>query len=117
MRALPKGINQAELPDLAHYRGHGIDRINAWCLTPLCHHRAALTFERLQAQRGEGQHQAVGCGPASPVHRMRPAERGRAAGLVANVESTRAGVNVGNDAAHLAARPVTACRRAATAIP
>src|ERR1700674_4242079 len=48
MRALPKGIDPADLPDLAHYRGHGVDRINAWCLTPLCHHQAALTFDQLR---------------------------------------------------------------------
>ncbi len=30
MRSLPKGIDPADLPDLAHYRGHGIDRINGW---------------------------------------------------------------------------------------
>ena len=49
MRSLPKGIDAADLPDLAHYRGHGIDRINAWCLTPLCHHQASLTFDELRA--------------------------------------------------------------------
>jgi hypothetical protein len=30
MRSLRKGIDPADLPDLAHYRGHGIDRINGW---------------------------------------------------------------------------------------
>jgi len=30
MRKLPNGINYASLPDMAHYRGHGIDRMNAW---------------------------------------------------------------------------------------
>jgi hypothetical protein len=30
MRSLPKGIEPADLPDLAHFRGHGIDRINGW---------------------------------------------------------------------------------------
>jgi hypothetical protein len=29
MRRLPKGVHANSLPDLAHYRGHGIDRITA----------------------------------------------------------------------------------------
>ncbi len=36
MRWLPKGLDPNSLPDLAHYRAHGIDRVTAWCLTPLC---------------------------------------------------------------------------------
>jgi hypothetical protein len=35
MRGLPKGIDPNSLPDFAHYQGHGIDRITAWCLTVL----------------------------------------------------------------------------------
>jgi hypothetical protein len=31
---LPTGIDPASLPDLAHYRSQGIDRIVARCLTP-----------------------------------------------------------------------------------
>jgi len=47
MRQLPKGVDPNSLPDLAHYRGHGIDRVTAWCLTPLCCHQARLTFADL----------------------------------------------------------------------
>jgi len=46
---LPTGIDSASLPDIAHYRSHGIDRITAWCLTPFCSHQAKLTFEQLLA--------------------------------------------------------------------
>jgi len=42
-------IDPVSLPDLAHYRSHGIDRITAWCLTPFCCHQAVLTFEELAA--------------------------------------------------------------------
>jgi hypothetical protein len=49
MRRLPKGIDPSFLPDLAHYRGHGIDRVTAWCLTPLCHHQETLSFGELAA--------------------------------------------------------------------
>jgi len=49
MRGLPKGIDPNSLPDFAHYKGHGIDRITAWCLTPFCCHQARLTFEALAA--------------------------------------------------------------------
>jgi hypothetical protein len=48
MRRLPKGVDPNSLPDLAHYRGHGVDRITAWCLTPLCFHQARLTFADLK---------------------------------------------------------------------
>jgi hypothetical protein len=37
----------AGLPDIAHYRSHGIDRITTWCLTPFCCHQAKPTFEEL----------------------------------------------------------------------
>ena len=47
--ARPTDIDPDTLPDLAHYRGHGIDRIRAWCLTPFCCHKGALTFEQLTA--------------------------------------------------------------------
>ena len=47
IRRLPEGIDPNLLPDLAHYRGHGIDRVTAWCLTPLCFHQAVLTFADL----------------------------------------------------------------------
>jgi hypothetical protein len=47
MRRLPKGIDPKSLPDLAHYRGHGIDRVTVWCLTRLCFHQARLTFADL----------------------------------------------------------------------
>ena len=49
MRQLPKGVDPNLLPDLAHYRGHGIGCIVAWCLTPGGCHRAPLTFEELAA--------------------------------------------------------------------
>jgi hypothetical protein len=49
MRPLPPGINPASLPDIAHYRGHGIDRITAWCLTPFCYHQGKVTFDELAA--------------------------------------------------------------------
>ncbi len=49
MPSLPSGIDPASLPDIAHYRGHGINRITAWCLTPFCCHQAKLTFEELSA--------------------------------------------------------------------
>jgi hypothetical protein len=45
----PTGIVPASLPDIAHYRSHGIDRITAWCLTPCCCHQAVLTFDELAA--------------------------------------------------------------------
>src|SRR5262249_4077718 len=47
MRRLPKGVDPNSLPDLAHYRGHGIDRVTAWCLTPFCFHQARVTFADL----------------------------------------------------------------------
>jgi len=34
LRQLPAGITHASLPDLGHYRGHGIDRLHAWCHAP-----------------------------------------------------------------------------------
>jgi hypothetical protein len=49
MRRLPKGVDPNSLPDLAHYRGHGIDRITAWCLAPFCCHQATVTFDELTA--------------------------------------------------------------------
>ena len=49
MRRLPKGVDASSLPDLAHYRGHGIDRLTAWCLTPLCCHQGTVTFVELAA--------------------------------------------------------------------
>jgi hypothetical protein len=49
MRRLPKGIDPSSLPDLAHYRGHGIDRVTAWCLTPFCFHQNTLSFGELAA--------------------------------------------------------------------
>jgi hypothetical protein len=49
MRRLPKGVDPKSLPDLAHYRGHGIERITVWCHTPLCFHQSPLTFADLAA--------------------------------------------------------------------
>ena len=54
MRLPSIGIDPATLPDIAHYRSHGIDRITAWCLTRFCCHQAALTFEELAAH-GAGE--------------------------------------------------------------
>ena len=51
---LPTTIDPASLPDIAHYRSHGIDRITAWFLTPFCSHRAKVTFEELAAH-GAGE--------------------------------------------------------------
>ena len=47
MPRLPKGVDWSALPDLAHYRAQGIDRLRAWCLTPLCFHQAKVTFDEL----------------------------------------------------------------------
>ncbi len=46
---LPTTIDPASLPDIAHYRSHGIDRITAWCLTPFCCHQGTVTFDDLTA--------------------------------------------------------------------
>ena len=46
---LPTGIDPASLPDIAHYRSHGIDRITAWCLTAFRCHQSVLTFDELEA--------------------------------------------------------------------
>src|SRR3954463_10448578 len=45
MRKLPAGITNESLPDLGHYRAHGIDRMRAWCHGPMCWHEALLTFD------------------------------------------------------------------------
>ena len=57
----------ASLPDIAHYRGHGINRITAWCLTPFCCHQGwrergrciagakRLRRDRLVPRRATGQ--------------------------------------------------------------
>jgi hypothetical protein len=47
MPKLPTGIAHASLSDLGHYRGHGIDRLRAWCLGPMCFHEGRLTFDEL----------------------------------------------------------------------
>jgi hypothetical protein len=47
MRWLPERVDPKFLPDLAHHREHGIDRVTAWCLMPLCFHQAPLTFADL----------------------------------------------------------------------
>ena len=47
MPKLPKGVDPQMLPDLAHYRQQGIDRLTAWCLTPLCFHQGKVTFDEL----------------------------------------------------------------------
>jgi hypothetical protein len=52
--APPPGTNPTSLPDIAHYRSHGIDRITAWCLTPFCCHQGMVTFDELAAQRSGG---------------------------------------------------------------
>jgi hypothetical protein len=55
MRQLPKGIDPNSLPDLAYHRGHGIDRVTAWCLTPFCYHQKTLSFgERLRSSAEPG---------------------------------------------------------------
>jgi hypothetical protein len=51
MRRIPKGVDPKPLPDLAHYRGHGIDRVTVWCLTPLCWRKVRLTFADLATPR------------------------------------------------------------------
>src|ERR1700730_1970140 len=47
MRSLPKGTDTADLPDMAHFRGHGIDRSTVCCHSPLCGHQHGLTFDDL----------------------------------------------------------------------
>ena len=47
MPKLPKGVDPKTLPDLAHYQQQGIDRLNTWCLTPLCFHQGKITFDEL----------------------------------------------------------------------
>jgi len=42
-----RSTSPESLPDIAHYRSHGINRITAWCLTPFCFHQSKITFERL----------------------------------------------------------------------
>jgi hypothetical protein len=49
---MPNSIDPDSLPDIAHYRSHGIDRVTAW--TPFCCHQAKLTFEELAAH-GAGE--------------------------------------------------------------
>jgi hypothetical protein len=52
MRSLPKGIDPNCLPDIAHHRGHGIDRVRVWCLTRQCFHQAHVTFADLATYGG-----------------------------------------------------------------
>src|SRR6266567_8811936 len=47
-------IDTTSLPDIGHYRSHGIDRITAWCLTPFCCHQGTVTFDELAAH-GAGE--------------------------------------------------------------
>ena len=47
MKDLRKGVDPQMLPDLAHYRQQGIDRLTEWCLTPLCFHQGKVTFDEL----------------------------------------------------------------------
>jgi hypothetical protein len=82
----PKGIDPSSLPDLAHYKGHGIDRVTAWCLTPLCHHQRTLSFGELEGVRRSRHDEAMGFAAAAEMHEMRPTECGSATGLVAASE-------------------------------
>ncbi len=74
-------IDPVSLPDLAHYRSHGIDRITAWCLTPFCCHQAVLPFEELAAHGADEATKLLAVKPR--LHQVRRAACRFAAGLVA----------------------------------
>src|SRR5262245_10181338 len=42
------------LPNLDHYRGHGIDRARAWCSARGCIHEGVVTFAELEAHGASG---------------------------------------------------------------
>ena len=48
MRRLPKGIEPHSLPDVAHFKGHGIEGVKVWCHTPLCYHQRIFSFSELE---------------------------------------------------------------------
>jgi len=79
----PTALDPAILPDLAHYRSHGIDRITAWCLTPFCDHQGTVTFDDLAAHGAGETTKLLAREAAAQMHKVRRPARRFAAGLVA----------------------------------
>jgi hypothetical protein len=82
MRPLPPGIDPASLPDIAHYRRHGIDRITAWCLAPFCRHQGTVTFAELATHGASERTKLLALKPGLTCTKVRRPTRGLAAGLV-----------------------------------
>src|SRR6266480_4917325 len=63
-------------PGLADYRGHGIERITAWCLTPFRCRQGTVTIRRAGCAWRPRDDEAAGCEAAAQMQQVRRAACG-----------------------------------------